>query len=346
MSTDVFKRLLCATLGAGATAVCAWMAAAAAVQRTTTETDRWLMTSVAVALVVGSHLLPALNRKSRALRAIFAGCIIATLYHHAHYFAAVQEQAGAQRAVTHVTSGGHAQALQAELDALGAVRAVPMVAADLAVASAKSARAEAVAQRCSDKAERCTTAQAAALIAAARVQALQDERGASLRADALRGRIAQEAQALDTRRTRAAQDPVDARIAAAAGVSVESVGLAFSLLQSLLLELVAVYLWALAIPAGGRCNVIHETHVTHAPAQKSKALPLPPPRQWPLLLSRLGAIAGRLIPVVLYQGHNSASTSCRGNPRSLGRGGCQRFAARAGKAEKRAPAPYSTATLI
>lgn len=242
----LLRQRLCAALALITSVVCAAMAAAAAVERATTSMDRWLVTAVAVALVLGAHILPALARKSWWARVIFAGCVAATLYHHAHYFHGVQERSGVQRAAA-VTMTGHAKALQDELGTLS-VRAVPVVAADLAQAGAKAAQAGAVLARCTAKGERCTGAQASAQAADARVQALQDERTASLRASTIRAALAEAAQAQDQQRTALAADPVDTQLAALLGVRVDAISLVFALLQSLLLELVAAYLWTLALP--------------------------------------------------------------------------------------------------
>lgn len=141
------RRALSAALALAVSGVCAAMAAAAATERAGTSDDRTLVTAVAVALVLGAHLLPALARRHRLAQVLFVGCVLATLYHHAHYFAGVQVRAGAQRAAV-VAPSGHAQALQAELQAHAATRALPAVAADLAQASAKLAQAQAGLARC------------------------------------------------------------------------------------------------------------------------------------------------------------------------------------------------------
>ncbi|MBX9935034.1 MAG: hypothetical protein K2Y10_00380 [Burkholderiaceae bacterium] len=248
VSVQILRRSLCAALATAVSVVCAAMAAAAAVERAATSDDRTLVTAVAVALVLGAHMLPALARRHRLAQALFMGCVAATLYHHAHYFAGVQERVGAQRAAV-VTPSGHAQALQAELQAHVATRALPVVAADLAQASAKLAQAQAGLARCTAQSgERCHSAQASVLAADARVQALQDERSSAQRATALRIQLADAAAGQDRQRAAQATDPVDARLASITGLEVGTVALASALVQSLLLELMAALLWTLALP--------------------------------------------------------------------------------------------------
>lgn len=269
----ILRRGLCAALAVAVSGVCAVMAAAAAVERAATSDDRTVVTAVAVALVLGAHMLPALARRNRLAQALFMGCVAATLYHHAHYFAGVQERAGAQRAAV-VAPSGHAQALQFELQAHAATRALPAVAADLAHASAKLAQAQAGLARCTAQSgERCHSAQASVLAADARVQALQDERSSAQRAAALRTQLADAAAGQDRQRAAQATDPVDARLASITGLDVGTVALVSALVQSLLLELMAALLWTLALPA----TAAIQTQAVAAPAVATAVPPISQP---------------------------------------------------------------------
>lgn len=289
------RRGLCTALALAVSGVCAVMAAAAAVERATTSADRTLVTAVAVALVLGAHMLPALARRNRLAQALFMGCVAATLYHHAHYFAGVQERAGAQRAAV-VAPSAHAQALQAELQAHAATRALPVVAADLAQASAKLAQAQAGLARCTAQSgERCHSAQASVLAADARVQALQDERTSAQRAAALRSQLADAAAGQDRQRAAHASDPVDARLASITGLEVGTVALVSALVQSLLLELMAALLWTLALPATATAAVSSAQAVSAAarvtagvpPTSQPVVLPKAPPAALP---ARVGVV--------------------------------------------------------
>lgn len=240
-------RALSGLLALGITVVCAAMAGAAAAERATTEADRLMVTATAVALVVGAHLLPALSRRSRWMQWLFVGCIVATLYNHAHFFAGAQHRAGTQRA-TAVSASGHALALQTELAAITA-RPLAVVAAELAQTTSRNASAQAVLLRCEGTTPgRCTAATVAVTASVAKLSALKTESTESAHAADLRSQLASAASALDAARTDASADPVDVQIAHITGLSVGTVGLLSSLLQSLLLELLGAALWALALP--------------------------------------------------------------------------------------------------
>ncbi len=241
-------RLFCGALAVGVSGVCAVMAAAAAADRASTDADRWIMTAVAIALALGSHLLPALARTSWLAKVLFAGCIVTTMYHHAHYFAGAQHRAGAERAAT-VATTNKAQALADELAANADTRPLAAVTKDLAQATAKAAQAALVLSRCKADASKCGTAEAAVTAADARVQALTDERTVALRVSELRQQVAAEAAAHDSKQAAQAADPVDAQLAALTGLSDKSIALLLALAQSLMLEVMAALLWMLALPA-------------------------------------------------------------------------------------------------
>lgn len=222
--------------------VCAAMAAAAAADRAVTSADQLMLTAAAVALALGSHLIPTLAPRNALGYVLFAGCIAATVYNHAHYFERQQHRTGQHRAETTPTSAA-TSALQAELQA-NTARALPTVAAELAKAIAQAAHAAANLARCESK---CTGLQATDQAAKAKVAALNDERTAALRANEIRHQLATLATTADTSRTSAAQNPVDTVIAGITGMSVSQVGFASAVVQSLMLEVMAAILWAIAL---------------------------------------------------------------------------------------------------
>lgn len=296
------RRSVSAALALAVSGVCAAMAAAAAAERAASSADRTLVTAVAVALVLGAHLLPALARRNRLAQALFMGCIAATLYHHAHYFAGVQERAGVQRAAA-VAPSGHAQALQAELQAHAATRALPVVAADLAHASAKLGQAQAGLARCTAQSgERCHGAHASVLAVDARVQALQDERSSAQRAAALRTQLADAAAGQDRQRAAQATDPVDARLASITGLEVGTVALLSALVQSLLLELMAALLWTLALPTPAAA----QASAALAPAVASAAPAVSRPAQ-----AVLPPVLASALPLLQWQRIRSLALRCR-----------------------------------
>lgn len=240
-------RLVAGALAMAITAVCAGMAGLSAVERATNPTDKAALTGLAVALVIASHLLPALSRKSWFVRAVFTACVVVTLYNHAYFFDGVKHRAGQERA-TLVVATSHTMALQSELDSISA-RPVSAVAADLATATARAANAQAVLARCEAATpSRCTSAQVSITATAAKVDALKTEATESARAADIRTQLASAAASHDTARTGASVDPVDAQIANMTGLSVGTVGMLSAAAQSLLLEIVGAVLWAVALP--------------------------------------------------------------------------------------------------
>lgn len=244
---NIATRVVAGSLALLSTAVCVGMAASAALERASTDTDRVMMAAIAVALVLGSHLLPALSRRSAITKLLFTACIIATVYNHAHFFAGAAHRAGENRAQS-VSVSGHAVALQVELDAIVA-RPMAAVAVELARAKAKEAANQAAFARCQSATHgKCGSVRASVLVSAAQVQALQVEDDEAARAADLRQQLAAAAASRDAAQASQAADPVDAQIAALAGLSVQAVGTVAAVAQSLLLELLGAALWAVALP--------------------------------------------------------------------------------------------------
>lgn len=228
------------------TAVCIGMASSAVMERATTKTEQLVMLATAAALVLGSHLLPALSRRNLLTKVLFVICIVATVYNQAHFFTKVTHRAGEHRAKT-VTVTSHTLALQEELDAITA-RPLVKVAADLAKATAQDAATQSALARCQVKTpDKCTTAQVLGVATAAKVQALQVENTQAERAADLRRQLADAAAAHDAAQALQAADPVDVQLAAITGLSIKSIGIVAAVLQSLLLELLGAALWTVAL---------------------------------------------------------------------------------------------------
>lgn len=242
------------------TAVCIGMASSAVMERATTKTEQWVMLATAVALVLGSHLLPALSRRSVVTKVLFLVCIVATVYNQAHFFAKATHRASEHRAKT-VAVSSHTLALQEELDSIVA-RPLVKVAADLAKATAQDAATQSALARCQVRTpDKCTTAQVLGVATAAKVQALQVENTQAERAADLRRQLANAAAAHDVAQALQSADPVDVQLAAITGLSIKSIGTIAAVLQSLLLELLGAALWtvvlstptaAAAMPVGKR----------------------------------------------------------------------------------------------
>jgi hypothetical protein len=239
------------------------MAGAAAAERGTTVADRILITSTAVALALGAHLLPALARRRPAAWLLWVGCVVATLYGHAHFFAAAGERAGSTRAsvVAKDSAPQQAVAMAAELAAIQA-RPLTIVASDHATAVARHAQAKAAAARCESATPgRCNAAQAAITATEARKNALAAEESQARRAADLRRELAAEAGRHDEQMAVATLDPIDRAIGEITGWSKSTIALATSLMQSMLVELLAAVLWVLALPSASNA----------APSPRSRA---------------------------------------------------------------------------
>ncbi|NDY91748.1 hypothetical protein [Ideonella livida] len=236
-----------AALALATTAVGVAMAAAAAAERSGNGPDRWLVTAAAIVLALGAHMLPALARRQPLAWALWLGCVLATLYGHAHFFAAAQHRAGLQRAEG-VTAGQQAAAWQVELAAISA-RPLAVVADEHARQAVRHQQAERAWQRCERGSPgQCQGPQAVQQAAVARLSALDTERQEAQRAQALRERLSQAAGELDRRQAAARQDPVHLELAQLTGLTPPVITLASAVGQSLLVELLAAMLWVLATP--------------------------------------------------------------------------------------------------
>lgn len=228
------------------TVVCIGMASSAVMERATTTIEQLVMLATAVALVLGSHLLPALSRRSVMSKVLFVVCIVATVYNQAHFFVKASHRAGEQRAKA-VTMTGHSLALQKELDSITA-RPLAKVAADLAKATAQDAATQSALARCQLKTpDKCTTAQVLGVATAVKVQALQVENTQANHAADLRRQLVDAAAAHDAAQALQAANPVDAQLAAITGLSTNNIGTVAAVLQSLLLELLGASLWTVAL---------------------------------------------------------------------------------------------------
>ena len=212
----------------------------------TTTADTALVMAFAMAATAGAHVLPAISR-SIVGRALWVSCLVVVVYGHAAFLAGSAHRAGDQRAAS-VRSSERSQALQGQLDALGA-RPLSTVADALAAATARSARATAALTRCESATPgRCSSARAAASSADASVQALAAELSAARRATDIRERLTTEAEQHDTRRAEAALDPGAAALATLTGLPADRIQTAAQMLTALLVELFSALLWTIALP--------------------------------------------------------------------------------------------------
>lgn len=269
------NRVIAAALATLITLVCVVMAAAAAFERAQAGHERWLITALASLIVLCLHLIPALVKRTGLMVTIYVPCLLVTLYGHAHFFMAAQAAQGAARAAAAPSASAvQAQALRDQIASLAA-RPLTAVAADLAVAQADLARANAAVERCQrNPAGRCTSAQATAQAAQARLDGVAVERDQARKADGLREQLATLAAGDDSARRAAAVDPVDAELSALFGVQPRTLGLLVALLQSLLAEVLAGVLWSVALgerPQAARAATLPTATAGAAPAAVGNA---------------------------------------------------------------------------
>lgn len=229
------------------TVICAGMAGMSAFQRTPDFASAMMLAGLALVMVVGSHLLPALARGSWLVRGLFVVCVGVTLYNHAYFFDQSKRDLGHQRQAEVAPSADVAR-YEAEL-ALIPARPLSEVSAELAVANAAVVRAAATLERCKAKDNaRCTTAQAQHDLALAKVQPLEDERAQAQRAEDLRQALAQAVAEHSALVKAAGANTVDSQIASIVGLRADVVAMITSVVQSLALEIMGMVLWSIALP--------------------------------------------------------------------------------------------------
>lgn len=229
------------------TLVCAGMAGMSALERSTSTAGAVMFVTLALVMVVGSHLLPALVRANRLAQAVFTVCVLVTLYNHAYFFDSEKRRMGQQRQ-EEVAPSADVLRYEKELGLIQA-RSLPVVAAELAAANVAVAKASVSLERCQAKeAARCTFSKAAVDMAQAKVGALQDERAQAMRAEDLRVSLTTAAAAHSAKVTQAGVNSVDASIARILRIETDTVAIVTSVMQSVALEIMGALLWTVVMP--------------------------------------------------------------------------------------------------
>jgi hypothetical protein len=244
------------------TAVALALAAAAALERVgpgdALRADAVLTTATAVMLALGAQLLPAFSRRRPWAWPLWGACLLATLYGHAHFFAAAAERAGAARAGA-LSEPSQLAAWREELRAIEA-RPLATVAAEVASAQARVGQAEAGWRACERllqapasgvSASACARSRATLDGQEARARAIQVELAEAQRAVDLRARLSGAAAHMDEARRQANQNPVDRALVELTGLPSLNLALVSSLAQSLLVELLSALLWWVAASGAG-----------------------------------------------------------------------------------------------
>jgi hypothetical protein len=263
-------RLMLIALALAASLVAMALAAAAAQERAGQGLDRRLATAAALLLALGAQLLPALSRRHTVAWLLWPGCLVATLYGHAHFFAASNQRAGDLRAVA-VLESGQMQAWRTELAGLHG-RPLVAVAADQARLESRWAQAQAGWQRCEKQSPGdCFKVASSAATARAQTQANTTELNQAQRAAWLQQQISAAAADTDRARRLAQYNAVDQYLAEVTGLPLAAFHLASSLGQSLLVELLSALLWVMALKQSPTQAERSSTpfswlsHATHAP---------------------------------------------------------------------------------
>ncbi|MDD2610693.1 MAG: hypothetical protein PHX60_13590 [Giesbergeria sp.] len=255
-------RWIAGGLASVVTLVCAGMAAMSAMERSISLAGAVMFVALALVMVVGSHLLPALARGSRIGQGVFAVCVLVTLYNHAYFFDSEKRHMGQQRQAE-VPPSPEVLRYEQELSLIAA-RGLPLVSADLANAQVTVAKATAALERCQAKeGARCTSAAAALDIAQAKVGALQDERAQALRAEDLRSSLSTAVAAHSAKVAKAGVNAVDASIARLLGIDADTVATITSVMQSIALEVMGALLWAVALPKVVKKPKAQEVRIKH-----------------------------------------------------------------------------------
>lgn len=268
-------RWIAGVFATGITTICAVMAAVSALERAPDLLGAIMFAAMAVAMVVGSHVLPALA-KGWVSRAAFIVCVGATLYNHAFFFESRARGMSAQRQ-QEVPVSAEVVRYEQEIARITA-RDLPLVAGDMAQAGMVLARASAALERCQAKdGVRCTTAAAAVAIAQAKLDALQDERTQAVRAEELRGQLSAAIEQHAATVRAAGVSTVDATLASWLGVKTETVATGMAFLQSVVLEVMGALLWAVALPRARRIErkpKVQEVRIKHLTPYRPQQRPV------------------------------------------------------------------------
>lgn len=249
------RRTLTLALAVGVLLVALGMAAVSAWGRGFGLLDKSLMVALAVAVVAGVHLLPALCR-SLAIWPLWLACFVVAVYGHAGFLL----QAGERVATARHAPQAQAQALIEQREAIGQALA-NIKARPVAVVAAQLARTHNPNRR----------------------QALSIELGQAHKAAALRDELVTLAQKrAEDARHGGVTDPVTKGVAAVTGLSVQAVTLTVAMVTAALLELVGVVLWRAALrpepvakPELVAPVAAQAVNVGHAPVMVATAQPEP-----------------------------------------------------------------------
>ena len=181
--------------------------------------DQTLLVSLAIALCVGTHLIPALTQNKWAL-GLWGGCLVMTIYGHLNFFTHVSLRANEARTEKSAMVSGSSRQINAAKEALAEIRARPIsVVSDILAKTEINAENRAIRRSLRDE-----------LVEAKRSAVLHDE---ILK---LEGQITVAA-------VKGAVDPVTALLVTVTGIDESKIILIINLGRAVLLELVGVWLW-------------------------------------------------------------------------------------------------------
>jgi hypothetical protein len=209
------KHILLLLLASIATLTSALMVVSNAVTRGVTETDKALLSLLALVICLCAHLLPALSKR-RAVWILWGTCLVATMYGQLSFFTYVSAVAGENRASTSVQVVNSMRQIESVKQALSRISARPV-----AVVSHKLSKS-------TD--EKRNAALSAELDEAKRAEKLQDTL-ITLESNAFAIHSAERS------------DPLISLLESVSGSSAAAISIIIGTTFALVLELLAVFLW-------------------------------------------------------------------------------------------------------
>jgi hypothetical protein len=191
------------------------MTAVAAWDRGGTAIDRLLLMALSLALCLGTHLIPALSKRSLAWL-LWAGCLLGTIYGHVTFFTHASLRASELRVQHSALVVGTERQIVVIRESLESIKSRPVTTVAAELSSTR------------DKWQR---------------RALREELAEAKRAAALRDELVSLTGSATTAEVTGAVDPVTARLVAVTGSNEASIVLLVGLGFSILLELMGALLW-------------------------------------------------------------------------------------------------------
>jgi hypothetical protein len=181
--------------------------------------DQILLVSLAIAICLATHLIPALTKNKWAL-GLWVGCLVITIYGHINFFTHASLRANEARAEKSAMVSGFTRQINAAKEALAEIRARPVsVISDMLAKTEINIESRAVRR------------------------SLRDELAEAKRSAVLHDAILKLEGQITVAVVKGAADPVTALLVTVTGIEESKIILIINLGRAILLELVGVWLW-------------------------------------------------------------------------------------------------------